>query len=76
MKKTICDRCGKEDIGRNSEFKDHLIRLSNADTSMKYIDLCPDCQKKFDDYIKELNNDRDEKVRKFLTNFMSGGEND
>ena len=73
MKKTICDKCGKEDIGRNSSFEDRLIKLS--DGSYTYIDLCDDCDKAFDEFIDELDKERAEKIKEYVNNNILKKEN-
>lgn len=42
MKKTICDVCGAETDGRNTDFSEKLINNNH------YVDLCPAHAKEFD----------------------------
>ena len=38
MKKTVCDRCGAEFVGRNASGYHDIIINGNT-----YVDLCEDC---------------------------------
>ena len=65
MKKTVCDRCGVEFVGRNaSGFHDILI---NGNV---YVDLCEDCHEEYynmrKNFYKNMDNVFNEMVLKFL----------
>lgn len=67
MKKTVCDKCGVEFVGRNPPgFKEALI---NGNT---YVDLCEDCYEEYysmkKNFYKNTDNIFDEMVLKFLKN--------
>lgn len=57
-----CDRCGKlyEEYNlKNDEKNPNGIMVLNLDYQRKYyphdaMDLCPDCMRKFQDWIKEV----------------------
>lgn len=45
MKKVICDKCGAEAEGRKvAGFLERMIDIGGP----RYIDLCPECAKEFD----------------------------
>ena len=64
MKKVICDRCGKEFVGRNPVgFSEHVIN------KRVYVDLCQECDHEYTDFIGKLDAEYDERVEEFLNSF-------
>ncbi len=46
---TRCDRCGKEEFGRNPEgFSEAMLYGRNTEHPSGYIDLCTDCRNLYD----------------------------
>lgn len=72
MKKTICDRCGHEEIGRNPEnFCEHLIN------NCVYIDLCANCNNEYTEIFNKMDSEyrlgRRKKLEEFLKNLSKNG---
>ncbi len=66
MKKTICDKCGAEFVGRNPPgFKEVLI---NGNT---YADLCEDCYNEYYLMKCKIYKNIDQKFNKNVINFLS-----
>lgn len=64
MKKVVCDRCGKEFVGRNpTGFSEYIIN------KRVYVDLCDVCAKEYTNFIGRLQKDYDERVEEFLNSF-------
>ena len=64
MKKVVCDRCGKEFVGRNPQgFSEYVIN------KRIYVDLCSECSREYTDFIGKLQKDYDERVEEFLNSF-------
>ena len=61
MKKVVCDRCGKEFVGRNPQgFSEYVI------SQRVYIDLCSDCSREYNNFVAILQKEYDERVEEFL----------
>ena len=68
MKKTVCDKCGVEFVGRNaSGFHDILI---NGNT---YVDLCEDCYDEYYRMKKAYYNNVDFLFNRNVESFLKGG---
>ena len=71
MKKTVCDKCGTECIGRNPPGFHDILVMGNV-----YVDLCEDC---YDEYYLMKNSfykNADENFSKKVLDFLkNNGEN-
>ena len=70
MKKVICDRCGKEFVGRNPlDFYEHLF------DNRVYVDLCSDCEKEYQNKITKMDNMYFVTRQQAIDKFMKGENN-
>ena len=84
MKKTYCDRCGKEIDGSksicctNEKYSRYVVRIEKRSTTFALdnpIDLCADCRQILDEYgnhfMKELKENKQNFIKELKENEQS-----